>query len=169
MLKLNGLHFIFHVNVFHFHAQIVSIDCVEDNSHLNNLKGSAAKYVSDWEIDVEYYPKDSDYKENCMTDTNWHGWIGGNEIGYIKTKLKGCGTAQLDFGNCYKNGITQVILDGKIIGKAPRNTKSKIIEFDFEDGAILALQELHTGIIVFNDLTVIKCKACSPIYKGKFH
>ena len=101
-----------------------------------------------------------------MTDNNWHGYIGNDVIGSIKTKLKGCGTAQLDFGNCFEKGITQVTLDGKIIGNAPQNMKNKIIEFDFEDGAILELQELYTAIIVFNDLTITKCRSCSTHYKG---
>ena len=131
------------------------------------MKGSSAKYVPGWIIDVTYNPENSFEKENCMTDNNWHGWTGNDDIGSIKTRLKGCGTAQLNFGNCYEKGITQVTLDGEIIGTAPSNAKNKIIQFDFEDGAILELQELNTGIIVFNDLTITKCKYCPPHYKGK--
>jgi len=145
-----------------------SNDCVEDNSHLNNLKGSFTKYVTGWEINVEYNPLNSFYKQNCMRDNNWHGWIGNDDIGSIKTKLKGCGTAQLNFGNCYERGITQVTLDEKVIGTAFPHTISKIIEFYFEDGAILELQELNTGIIVFNDLTITKCKSCPQLHKDYF-
>ena len=101
-----------------------------------------------------------------MRNNNWHGWIGNDDIGSIKTKLKGCGTAQLNFGNCYERGITQVTLDQKLIGTAFNNTISKIIEFDFEDGAILELQELNTGIIVFNNLAITKCKSCPHLHKG---
>ena len=133
-------------------------DCLEDNAHLNNLKGSFSKYVTGWDINVQNVQNS---KQNCMRDNNWHGWINDDAIGSIKTKLKGCGTAQLNFGNCYKKGITQVTLDEKVIGEAHHSTISKIIEFDFEDGAILELQELNTGIIVFNDLAITKCKACS--------
>ena len=131
------------------------------------MKGSSTKYVPGWKIDVTYYPQNSFEKDNCMTDNNWHGWTGNDAIGSIKTKLKGCGTAKLNFGNCYIKGITQVTLDDKLIDEASSNTISKIIEFDFEDGAILELRELYTGIIVFNDLTITKCKYCPPHYNGK--
>ena len=132
------------------------------------MKGSSAKYVPGWIIDVTYNPQNSAYKENCTMANNWHGYIPNDAIGSIKTKLKGCGTAQLNFGNCFQKGITQVTLDGEIIGTAPSNAKNKIIEFDFKDGAFLELQELNTGIIVFNDLTITKCKSCPPHFKGKY-
>ena len=130
------------------------------------MKGSSTKYVPGWKIDVTTLPQNSAYNGECMTDNNWHGYSIQDAIGSIKTKLKGCGTAQLNFGNCFTKGITQVTLDEKIIGTASAETISKMIEFDFEDGAILELQELHTGIIVFNDLTITQCKSCPPHYKG---
>ena len=129
------------------------------------MKGSSTKYVPGWKIDVgsaqNFY-----YQEECMTDNNWYGYNGGESIGSIKAKLKGCGTAKLNFGNCFTQGITQVTLNEKIIGAASPETMTKIIEFDFDDGVILELQELYTGIIVFNDLTITKCKSCPPHYKG---
>ena len=149
-----------------FYLFIYFKDCFEDNSYLNNLKGSSTKYVPGWKIDVDTDSQNSAYNEDCMTDNNWHGYTSNDAVGSIKTKLRGCGSAQLNFGNCFIKGITQVTLDEKIIGIASAETMTKIIEFDFEDGVILELQELYTGIIVFNDLTITKCKSCPPHYKG---
>ena len=66
-----------------------------------------------WTINVGYYQQNSHYPE-CNNDKNWHGFIGDDLIGSIKTILNGCGKAKLDFGNCYKTGTTQVKLDGKV-------------------------------------------------------
>ena len=134
-------------------------DCQDANPHLNNLKGSSGKNITGWIINATYYQQQSHYPA-CMNNRNWHGFHGDDEIGSIKTTLHGCGSAQLDFGNCYYEGITQVRLNGELIGEASTNTPSKVIEFDYNDGAILELQELNTAIIVFNDLSITKCNTC---------
>ena len=84
-----------------------------DNSHLNNLIGSSSSNVEGWTINVGFYQQNSHYQE-CYNNKSWHGYIGDDLIGSIKTILNGCGKAILDFGNCYKSGTTQVKLNGKV-------------------------------------------------------
>ena len=93
-----------------------------------------------------------------MNNHNWHGFHGDNAIGSIKTTLHGCGSAQLDFGNCYRKGITQVKLNGELIGEASSNTPNKVIEFDFKAGAILKLRdEGGNSVIQFTKFTILNC------------
>ena len=75
--------------------------------------------------------------------------------------MKGCGRGILDFGNCFDSTV-KVFLNGKPISIAYAKieeklfTLNKIVEFDFEDGDLLELQEGHS-IILFNSFHVINC------------
>ena len=61
------------------------------------------------------------------------------------------------FGNCWKNGIVKMLLNGKEISSAGPNTHI-VTDFYFEDGSMLELQEQGVGIIRFDDFKIKDCE-----------
>ena len=94
------------------------------------------------------------------------GSCGGETgIGSIETTLKGCGTAKLDFGNCYDADCNvYAYIDGKRIATAPKNTPHKLVIFNFKEGSKLKITEGENGsihcVMVFNSFEVISYSLC---------
>ena len=98
----------------------------------------------------------------CGNGQAWFGWKSGNGVGSISTTLTAAsGRGQLSFGNCWDNGNVKVYLDGNEISAADPNTQ-KVVEFDFQPGAILMLRdEGGNSVIQFTKFTILNC--------GTFH
>lgn len=175
--------------------------CKESNSHVNKIKFARnGNQAVGWKINTsEAYisPKQmahtsSDFEISDMCSngvSNWFGWCDGNcggrdNIGSIETTLRNCGTATLDFGNCYKkffyfagkyekkkyyipnvsNCKVHVYIDGKLISTALQNTPQKLVTFNFKDGSKLKITDGESGnnacIMMFNNFEIISCSSC---------
>ena len=77
-------------------------------------------------------------------------------MGSISTVLKGNGLAKLNFGNCWDGmkpwtkSLVKVYLDGKEIQSAKHGQSNVLVEFEYEEGSKLEIQEINVGIIQFN-------------------
>ena len=73
--------------------------------------------------------------------------------------MNGSGRARLDFGNCHKNnndkGTVKAFLDGEEIGSAGFLTPNQVVEFTFNHGSELLINEHDTAVIQFNSLEII--------------
>ena len=124
------------------------------------MRGTTTKNVPGWNLDnVDAGSVKNENWGSCRDDNSWYG---SNKygIGSINTKLRGCGVAKLDFGECsdWRGTFTQVDLNGKEIDRATIGQLSKTIEFNFKDGDILELKEGNIfSAIRFNSFTVISC------------
>ena len=142
--------------------------CKESNSHVNKIKSARnGNQAVGWKINTsEAYssnPKRSDSWPMCLNEvSNWFGYCDGecggrDHIGSIETTLRNCGTATLDFGNCYNN----CKVDGKLISTALQNTPQKLVTFNFKDGSKLKITEGENGnnacIMMFNNFEIISC------------
>ena len=141
--------------------------------------GTSSTTVDGWTLDVTHgtafppipFPLPSipygDFSLlKCTGNDFWFGLKhGSSNLASIKTTLKGCGKAMLDYGNCYScTGpcpvqYVHVTLNGNEISKAAYNglELSKTVDFDFKDGDILELYEAGKSAIKFNGFTIIKC------------
>ena len=137
----------------------VAACCVDLNQHVNKLKGTKSKNVNGWTIDVSRGSfTNSTGCPKAEEDDSWYGFDVYNK-GSIETTLHGCGRARLDFGSCsdgYSFGETNIYLNEKIISKATAGELSKEIEFDFNEGDILKLEE-WSSTLKFNNFTILSC------------
>ena len=138
------------------------MNCISENSHVNNLIGAKTRTVQGWDLtDItsgQWNPPNN-FFEPCGNGENWFGFKGGAPIGSIKTKLKGCGTGRLKFGGCHHSGFVRVYLDGTEIDRANAFEKKEIM-FDFNHDSELKLDEASTSIIQFIEFQVLNCKEC---------
>ena len=136
--------------------------------------GTSSATVDGWTIDVTHgtafppisSPPYGDFNLfKCNGNDFWFGLKTNPNKASIKTTLKGCGKARLDYGNCYScTGpcpvqYVHVTLNGNEVSKAAYNglELSKTVDFDFNDGDILELYEDGLSAIKFNGFTIIKC------------
>ena len=139
--------------------------------------GTSSTAVDGWTIDVTHgtaYPPISSPPSGlfellqCPDSDSWFGLkVIDTNIASIKTTLKGCGKATLDYGNCFhcfscvspNYDYVHVKLNGIEISKAANNNQelSKTVVFDFTDGDILELYEDGLSAIKFNGFSVISC------------
>ena len=142
--------------------------------------GTSSTTVDGWTLDVTEgtafppipYNLGAPYGEfnllKCNGNDFWFGLKSGSgNLASIKTTLKGCGKARLDYGNCYdcfscvspNYDYVHVKLNGIEISKAANNNQelSKTVVFDFTDGDILELYEDGLSAIKFNGFSVISC------------
>ena len=136
--------------------------------------GTSSTTVDGWTLDVTHGTAfggttNGDFHLfKCNGNDFWFGLkTSGTNLASIKTTLKGCGKARLDYGNCYdcfscvspNYDYVHVTLNGNEISKAANNGEelSKTVEFDFNDGDILELYEDGISAIKFNGFTIIEC------------
>ena len=111
-----------------------------------------------WSLDItDWQNNHGSVAPRCRRGNNWFGWSGGAGVGTVSTGLKGNGEATLDFGNCWDLGEVKVYLNDKIIASAEKNTPTKTVSFNFQDGDILKLKdEGANSVIALNGITM-KC------------
>lgn len=101
-------------------------------------------------------PFKSNVPDVCGGRLGWYGWGCGSSKGSISTVLRGSGTAQLHYGNCWKEGKVDVYLNGtKILSSDADSTQ--VSSFDYRDGEKLEITDVDTGIIQIRNIT-FKCK-----------
>ena len=150
------------------------------NTHVNKIREATnGRQAKGWKIyansayTTKHYRNNDNGYSKCSRDDNWWGWCDGNcgsgrsGMGAIETRLKGCGTAWLNFGNCNSSECqVNVYIDGKKIATAYRNTHQKRAFFNFKNGSKLRITEGEGGqtscMMMFNELKVISCRKCLP-------
>ena len=112
-----------------------------------------------WTIGVSLgsFTNDTGYCSKVDGNDSWYGYS-EYYAGSIKTTLRGCGKARLDFGSCHDRyqGRTNIYLNEKVISKASAGQLSKKIEFDFNEGDILKIEEFNSTLM-FNNFTILSC------------
>ena len=112
-----------------------------------------------WNVDTEYSNTDdwsTEYPINCGTQT-FYGYHGDQKIGSVSTAFKGSGNATLIFGNCYKKGFVEVLLNEKQLKQANQE-KYKTVSFSFNRGDILKIREVNTAIIKLYYFGITGCE-----------
>ena len=140
-----------------------------------NLQGATNRNVKGWTIHISggLFQMDTGnkYYRTCGNNgMDWYGYCDGyncgsnkRNLGSIETTLSGCGTAKLDYGNCYEHGEVRVYLDGNQIDVAYPHTPNKIVEFEFKEGSKLKITEGEDGdncMMKFSSFNVINCIHC---------
>ena len=101
-------------------------------------------------------PFKSNVPEVCGGRLGWYGWGCGSKKGSISTVLRGSGTVQLHYGNCWNSGIVNVYLNGtKILSSNSETTR--LSSFDYRDGERLEITDENTGIVHIRNIT-FNCK-----------
>ena len=101
-------------------------------------------------------PFKSDVPDVCGGSLGWYGWGCGSKKGSISTILRGSGTANLYFGNCWITGTVNVWLNGNKVTSSNSDTM-KLSSFDYRNGDKLEITDEDTGIIQIRNIT-FKCK-----------
>ena len=152
--------------MFNFAVFIVCLS----NPHVNNLKSSKSQNVDGWKFeDVTYGPwRELDSNSElglAVSEAPWFGWNennDGDDVASISYTFKGNGKANLNYGNCFKQGEVVAVAFRKkygqeTISKAGMFQPHTDIEFEFQDGDELKISELKGAIIQFNNLTLVGC------------
>ena len=125
-------------------------------------------------VDVDYglhdyndwskYDKNGRVFKECGNGKKWFGFVGSeDDVGLINTTLSGCGTATLEFGNCYDEGRIVAYKNGKEIGVAD-GLENKTIAFEFFDGDSIEIRLYNWGIILLNNFVQDPCPGESKIF-----
>ena len=116
--------------------------CID--STLQNVRNIKEMEVGGWNVDG--VPDNNDnLPENCVP-------------GFVTATFKGSGRGTLDFGNCFTRGFTKVYLNGTLISSAGKNQKSKVVNFKYNKGDVLKINEEKTGIIKINSFKLEGCE-----------
>ena len=109
-----------------------------------------------WVFDINnsMNEKNSDYHGQCGGNT-WYGWSHPG-VGSVKIILVGSGEVTLNYGNCNKKGVVNVLLNDKLVTSANANVKSNLASFLFSNGDVLKVTEEGTAIIKLNSMD-LKC------------
>ena len=91
------------------------------------------------------------YAAGCGGYNTFWAYSNGVHVGYVTATFNGSGNGLLNFGNCFRQGVTNVYLNGQCIGSANANQNSKI-NFKYNKGDILKITEENIGIIKINSL-----------------
>ena len=103
--------------------------------------------------DSNYLGPDT-YSDCSRNNKSWYGYAHGPAIGTISATFHGSGSAVLNYGNCYFQGLVVVSLNGKEISRVGAFVFEKEISFNFAKGDILELKEIYTGIIKLNTFKI---------------
>ena len=129
-----------------FNVIFLELECADillgDISSEKNMKNNG------WAVDVRFsntHEWNAEYTENCGNHT-FYGYHGDELVGSVRTAFKGSGNATLIFGNCYKTGSVEVLLNTDRLGSASQE-KYKTVSFSYKRGDILTIREINTAII----------------------
>ena len=112
-----------------------------------------------WKVDVGYSSTNdwsTEYSMNCGTQT-FYGYHGDHKVGSVSATFKGTGNATLIFGNCYKEGFVEVLLNNEQLEQANQE-KYKTIAFNYNPGDVLKIREVNTAIIKLYYFGITGCE-----------
>ena len=95
--------------------------------------------------------QDNQFAARCGGFNTFWAYEYGGHVGSVQATFRGSGNGMLNFGNCYTGGVTNVYLNGQIIGSAGPNQNSQVT-FKYKGGDILRITEEHVGILKINSL-----------------
>ena len=124
---------------------------------LQNVKNQKKMKEGGWIVD-EAMEHDNRYSANCGGHGTFWGYKKGWAAGFVEATLKGSEGGTLDFGSCYKGGITKVYLNHRTIAHARGNHQSATISFEFKRGDVLKIKEEQTGIMKINSFKLEDCE-----------
>jgi len=105
---------------------------------------------------------------NCPTGNEWCGYIGGDTVWTTTTTLSGSGTVAVTFSNTYQKGVVNLYLNGNLLRSVgPFVTATENVAV--QDGDILALDEVSTGIIGLGSVDCTQVTTAAPAATGDPH
>ena len=120
-----------------------------------------------WNVDIGYSNTNdwsSEYPINCGAQT-FYGYHGDQKVGSVSTVFKGSGNATLIFGNCYKEGYVEVLLNEKQLMQANQE-KYKTLAFNYNPGDELKIREVNTAIIKLYYFGITGCEGKNLTFLG---
>lgn len=106
---------------------------------------------------------------NCGGATNWFGMSKGALVGTLTSPtLQGCGTATVEFGNCWNAGSVNLYLNGEHIDTAETDGAlggpTQLKSFSFQDGDYIQLKdEGSNSAIRFKSFSIQCDVTCAPV------
>ena len=134
---------------------LVSGPCID--YALQNVRNQKEMKEGGWIVD-EAMEHDKSFSANCGGHGTFWGYKKGWAAGFVEATFKGSGRGTLDFGSCYKGGITKVYLNGRPIAHARGNHQSAIVSFKYKRGDVLKVKEEQTGIMKINSFKLDDCE-----------
>ena len=134
---------------------LVSGPCVD--YALQNVRNQKEMKEGGWIVD-EAMEHDNSYSANCGGHGTFWGYKKGWGAGFVEATFKGSGRGTLDFGSCFKGGITKVYLNDRPIANARGNHQSATISFEYKRGDVLKIKEEQTGIMKINSFKLEDCE-----------
>ena len=75
-------------------------------------------------------------------------------MGWIQTRFRSKGIAQLSFVNCYAAGHTHVYLNKCLLKSAPPDKHDMIFKFSYRCGDLLEIKEEQNAVMKINFFTL---------------
>ena len=117
---------------------------------LQNVKSRHSMEAGGW-ITGGAPHQEKRYSPGCGGFNTFWAYAYGHPVGFVQAIFRGSGHAMLGFGNCYQVGVTNVYLNGQLIGSAGPRQNSHV-SFLYKGGDILRIAEEKAGIIKINSL-----------------
>ena len=123
---------------------------------LQNVRNRNDMEVGGWIINAPH--QSNEWAKGCGGYNTFWGYTNAAPVGYVSATFKGSGIATLNFGNCWKKGITKVYLNGQVVGSAGPFQSSVVARFNYKSGDNLKIAEENMGIIKINSLKLEGCQ-----------
>jgi len=108
-----------------------------------------------WTVDVgSADTTHTEVKAACAPNWLWFGWSSSTSVGTLSATLLGTGTATINFGNCWNQGIVRFYKNDQKLASAPVGRKSVTFQFDYTNGDVIKLKdEGANSVISLNSLS----------------
>ena len=123
---------------------------------LQNVRNRNEMVVGGWTINAPH--QSDEWAAGCGGYNTFWAYTNAAPVGYVSAIFKGSGIATLNFGNCWKKGITKVYLNGQVVGSAGPFQSSVVARFNYKSGDNLKIAEENMGIIKINSLKLEGCQ-----------
>ena len=133
------------------------IECID--IALGDVSSDSTMMKNGWNVDIEHSnTKDwsQDYLVNCGTHS-FYGYHGAQKVGSVSATFKGSGNATLIFGNCYKEGFVEVLLNEEQLKQANQE-KYKTVAFSYRRGDILKIRGVNIAIMKLYYFGITGCE-----------
>ena len=122
---------------------------------LQNVRNRNDMVVGGWTINAPH--QSDEWAAGCGGYNTFWAYTNAAPVGYVSAIFKGSGIATLNFGNCWKKGITKVYLNGNAVSSAGPFQSSVVARFNYKSGDNLKIAEENMGIIKINSLKLEGC------------